>query len=133
MSQSRVKAVAAPSKYDVPDRMTYLIEGLVRPKQRPRLGKGGQFYTPEETHDSENRIRLAVLQILGQRRPRTDGRYAVTLEFVGQHGDLDNLAKTVLDACNRLLWDDDRQVDSLSVSKAMGPSSFVCMTVVRSN
>jgi len=28
-------------------------------------------------------------------------------------GDIDNLGKTVLDACNGILWVDDRQIDSL--------------------
>ena len=33
----------------------------------------------------------------------------------GKRGDVDNLAKNVLDSCNGVLWDDDRQVDQLGV------------------
>jgi Holliday junction resolvase RusA-like endonuclease len=32
-------------------------------------------------------------------------------------GDLDNIAKAVLDAGNGILWDDDRQIVSLSICK----------------
>lgn len=34
--------------------------------------------------------------------------------------DVDNVAKAVLDACNGILWDDDRQVVCLTVKKFYG-------------
>ncbi len=38
----------------------------------------------------------------------------------GQHGDADNIAKAVLDGCNGVLWDDDRQVVELHVFLYVG-------------
>lgn len=57
------------------------------------------------------------LSILGRQWPR-DARYSVSIEVTerdGNRGDLDNIAKSILDAANRVLWDDDRQVDRLLV------------------
>jgi Holliday junction resolvase RusA-like endonuclease len=62
-----------------------------------------------------------------------DGRYSVTVdvwERDGRRGDVDNLAKNVLDSCNRVLWDDDRQVDQLGVVRH-SPDKANPRTVVR--
>jgi Holliday junction resolvase RusA-like endonuclease len=40
-------------------------------------------------------------------------------------GDVDNLAKGVLDALNGIAWDDDSQVVDLRVIKAFGPRDYV--------
>jgi hypothetical protein len=40
-------------------------------------------------------------------------------------GDVDNLAKSVLDALNGIAWDDDSQVVDLRVIKAFGPMDYV--------
>lgn len=44
---------------------------------------------------------------------------AVTIHFgyVNRRADLDNLAKAVLDACNGIVWTDDRWIDFLTVTR----------------
>jgi Holliday junction resolvase RusA-like endonuclease len=50
--------------------------------------------------------RVAVLVVLPDRRTR----------------DLDNVTKSILDACNGVLWYDDRQVVGVSMERAINPS-----------
>ena len=54
----------------------------------------------------------------------------VQRERDGKRADVDNLAKNVLDSCNRVLWDDDRQVDHLAVCRHP-PDKANPRTVVR--
>lgn len=50
-----------------------------------------------------------------------------TFSFPPKH-DIDNLAKLVLDAANRILWKDDNQVVTLSLRKAYGEKDAVHFT-----
>lgn len=112
----------------------FTIQGVVHPKARPRtVLQGGiaRTYTPSRTKDSESDIRACILLKLGRKRPDLTGRFAVEMCFVGQRGDLDNLAKTILDAGTGLLWENDSQVDSLRCTKASGATSWVEVTVRR--
>lgn len=123
---SRTSPATTPGKP-----FTFTYYGVIVPKERPRLGKSGNFYTPRRTHDSEQDVKAAILMALGRERPDMKGQFFVTMEFVGQPGDADNLAKTVLDAGKGLLWEDDKQVSKFTVSKASGQSSWVKVTVRR--
>jgi Holliday junction resolvase RusA-like endonuclease len=38
---------------------------------------------------------------------------------------LDNVAKSILDGCNGVLWDDDAQVDGLTVLRRDGPFEVI--------
>lgn len=42
--------------------------------------------------------------------------------------DVDNIAKAVLDGCNGVLYNDDRQVAKLTVSKIYGPEAQLTVT-----
>lgn len=46
-----------------------------------------------------------------------------------QFGDVDNLAKGILDACNGLLWIDDAQVTDLHISKNLADYPYVELSV----
>jgi len=109
------------------------------PKGRPRSGRQGFFYTPSRTREFEEAFRGYVqdewrdadVRGIYVKQPLT-GRLGVTLEFLPHMtlievtrlfpterakgvpvGDIDNLGKAVLDACNGILWKDDRQIDFL--------------------
>lgn len=47
-------------------------------------------------------------------------RVEILFGWANHRQDLDNLAKAVLDACNGIVWDDDRWVDDLQVRRWMG-------------
>lgn len=107
---------------------TQFIEGRPTPKGRPRMTKTGHVYTPESTRRAEAAVRDAY------RGPKFDGLVSVMLsiskdgvgleihELTPEHksdlrGDLDNYAKTVLDALNGVAWEDDKQVTQIVMRK----------------
>ncbi len=111
------------------------------PKGRPRFVRGsGRVFTPQNTKEYEDRVRMLTKQILGSWDspvfPKGTPVF-VDIDFVikrpqrlerkkdppgllwaeQQRYDVDNLVKSVLDAFNELLWDDDRQVVGLRSRK----------------
>jgi crossover junction endodeoxyribonuclease RusA len=110
------------------------IPGKPQPKQRARKGAGGRWYTPLETRQYERLVKQCALVA----RPvgwRLDGRYHVTIHVFApdkRNRDLDNIAKSILDGCNGILWADDAQVDSLTITRQSGPFQALmeatCMT-----
>jgi Holliday junction resolvase RusA-like endonuclease len=57
-----------------------------------------------------------------------DERYAVAISVFApdkRRRDLDNIAKSILDGCNGVLWDDDAQVDGLTVVRRDGPFEVI--------
>lgn len=99
------------------------------PQERPRTYTTTRFgstssrtINPAKSREFRNTFALALLAC----RPRPTppgltGPLAVTIRCFrhtasnGQVGDIDNLAKSILDAGNQLLWVDDRQVRRLHI------------------
>lgn len=82
-------------------------------KQRPRVVKGRAF-TPKATADCERKIKAEARNM-----PKLKGKIAVQIFLTYKsrvRPDLDNAAKTVLDALNGVAYDDDKQVRFLTVS-----------------
>lgn len=88
-----------------------ITKDLLRPKQRPRLGRG-HFFSPSA--DSE-----AVLHALWKSElPRLSGPVGVVISVPHSvRGDLDNIAKFVLDALQGAAFEDDRDVSLLVVHR----------------
>lgn len=100
---------------------------FVKAKQRPRLGRGGNAYTPRETKRAEARVAEAYRSLVGDVEP-APGYVPVKLEIVVRRRlpkrvpkrvvarrdlgkpDLDNVTKLVKDALNGVAWEDDCQV-----------------------
>jgi len=112
--------------------MSFKTVLLVKPvgKGRPRFGKG-RTYTDEKTVSAEAEIRFLLR---ADKAPKLDGpvymSVAIYLKrpksipksrvFPCVRPDLDNYLKLILDAGNGLLFDDDAQVVSATVSKFYG-------------
>lgn len=115
------------------------VEGQPVGKARPRITRQGRAYTPAKTLEAEDRIRQQARQIMGELKPLQGPVYAWLHFHVAIPAswtkkkrqdaaeqrlwpavkpDADNLAKTVLDACNGVVFEDDGQVVELTVSKA---------------
>lgn len=110
--------VAAPAP------VMFVVPGEPVPKQRPRVvtteaasgERTTRAFTPQRTKHYEVLVRdLAELAC----RSRLEGSVSVTLTVFSAHptSDLDNIAKSVLDACRGVVFDDDRQVDRLEVTR----------------
>ena len=109
------------------------------PKGRPFMGKGRAF-TPKRTRTAEETLRWAFLDA---GVPRLAGPVKLVLTFVFTRPkskssarpyptirpDLDNLVKTVKDAGNEILWDDDCQIVNLHAFKRYGPTYEVIVQV----
>ena len=120
--------------------VTFTIDGLPVPKGRPKFSSRGGFarvYTPKKTADYEAQVKAAAEQAM-QREP-LETPVSVYLYFrlpipqsyskTAKEGclsgfkrhtkrpDLDNLAKSVLDALNEVVWADDSQIVSLHITK----------------
>lgn len=85
------------------------------PKGRPRRGRGNSVYTPPETRQATEDVSKWVRAAWKRDPLPLDARVCVRLTFYvrRQRGDIDNYCKLILDACNSIVWTDDRQVIEL--------------------
>lgn len=114
-----------------------IVEGNIRGKQRPRFNsKARRTYTPKDTVNYENWVRLCYQQQCGRQlegsiRATIIAYYKIpksysktkrldcTLEILRptKKPDADNIAKIILDSLNGIAYDDDSQVVDLRVIK----------------
>lgn len=120
---------------------TFTIKGTPVPKGRPRFARMGSFvqaYTPTKTKKAEKNVSDQV-KIRHHGKP-LKGPLAVYIKFFfplpkymrtkkklemfragmfyhTAKPDLDNLAKSYTDALNGVLWEDDKAITHLSLSK----------------
>lgn len=93
-------------------------------KERVRLGRGGKVYTPERTKKFQHDLGYVALAAMRGRKPTTapvkvECVFSLTLESFNRC-DIDNLAKAAMDACNKIIWVDDRLVVELVALKQVG-------------
>ena len=117
--------------------MKIIIQGKVQAKQRPRFN--GKFtYTPEQTKNYENWVKLSFINQYPNFKP-LENELEVSIKAYFEipksvskkkreqmmsgnirptiKPDLDNIAKSVLDALNKLAYLDDKQIVLLKVEK----------------
>jgi crossover junction endodeoxyribonuclease RusA len=99
-----------------------VIFGRPVPKGRPRLGKGGHVYTPQNTRDFEEWVGISSRV----RFPKPlECDVAVRLRFYlhgKKRGDLDNYWKAISDGMNGVVFRDDRQVVKVDAEIVSCPS-----------
>jgi Holliday junction resolvase RusA-like endonuclease len=97
----------------------FSVPGEPMSKQRPRTTvKNGKTrtYTPGKTRQAEEKILACYLQDERRLVPDDHTRLGVRIFFYKKNHirrDVDNMAKLVLDALNKMAWHDDAQVDEL--------------------
>ncbi|MBQ7199369.1 MAG: RusA family crossover junction endodeoxyribonuclease [Selenomonadaceae bacterium] len=97
------------------------------PQGRPRFYNKVAVDPPKSRKFKEDLATLLKLQLF---EPALHGAIAVTIHihrnFINptnrNYGDIDNLAKGILDACNGILWKDDSQIVQLEVVKRVTDS-----------
>jgi len=120
--------------------LTFHVDINPVPKGRPRFSKVGGFmrsYTPKKTSDYETEVRtqaqavmtrepletpLAVYLYFRLPIPRSHSKKRQEACLTGSERpikkpDIDNLAKSVLDGLNGVVWHDDSQIVSLPLTK----------------
>ena len=107
-------------------------------KERPRKGKNG-FYTPRKTKKFEELIKSEYLKQDGTYH---EGEVTAFIEITKKYPeswpktkkvespcltrpDLDNIAKSILDALNGIAYKDDNQVSTLIISKEYAAEDII--------
>lgn len=124
--------------------ITFTVTGTAVPKQRPRIS-GRRAYTPKRTKDYEGRVLNAfrssykgmypafgkdvpvsvcirIVQAVPKSWSKKKRAQAERGEIVplSRNGDIDNIAKSILDALNGFAYEDDCQVTTLMITKQYG-------------
>lgn len=94
--------------------VAFTLLGDPRSKERPRVARG-RAYTPKTTVAAESAIKDYLLEhVLEEGQCPYAGPVGVKLVFYTatlRKADLDNKVKLVTDAMNKLVYDDDSQID----------------------
>ena len=120
--------------------------GKIVPKGRPRLARG-RIHTPKRTKQYQQDLALAALVARGPWRA-LEGPVCLRVQLFyrcpnsktaqspcfggGGRGDLDNVLKAISDACNGVLYLDDRQIVELAARQSYAPpgqDEFVLVNV----
>ena len=131
--------------------INFTVDGAAVPKQRPRIS-GRRAYTPKRTKDYEERVLqefrssyhgfypafgkdvpVRICIIVNQAIPKSWSRKKRSEAEQGaivplsRNGDIDNIAKSILDALNGFAYEDDCQITTLVITKmyAAEPSAEV--------
>ena len=124
--------------------ISFTVDGAAVPKQRPRIS-GRRAYTPKRTKDYEERVLnefrssysrfypafgkdvpvricISVIQEIPKSWSKKKRAQAESGEIVplSRNGDVDHIAKSILDALNGFAYEDDCQVTTLIVTKQYG-------------
>jgi Holliday junction resolvase RusA-like endonuclease len=137
--------------------VAFSVPGEPQGKGRARVGKVGGFvrmFTPEKTVAYESLIALAARESMAGADPFPG---AVTVSIVCNHSvprswsrikreaalagaklpvckpDLDNVAKAVGDGCNGVVWQDDRQIAALVITRRYALTPGLWVTVAHRN
>ena len=122
-------------------KVSFTVPGTPVGKGRPKFARRGNFtvaYTPEKTASYENLVKVKAEEAM-QGRMAIDGAVAVNIRlfvmppaswslkkqraalageiFPTSKPDLDNCLKGIMDACNEIVWRDDKQACDVVVTK----------------
>ena len=124
--------------------ITFKVEGTPVPKGRPRFARMGKFvrtYTDSKTKTNEDTIKQIASIAMGASKPLETALEAfiyISLAIPPSYskkrkeaclngsekpitrGDIDNFCKQVMDACNGIIYVDDRQIIQLHSTKVYG-------------
>lgn len=123
---------------DIQHVLIFTIPGKPKAKARPRVTRSGHAYTPSETIEYENLVRMAFtteypdwkpsdLHVCASiiaffEIPKSFSKKKKSEIFFGKlyptkKPDADNIAKSILDSLNGIAYHDDSQVVKLNVTK----------------
>ena len=93
----------------------FSVPGRPVPKQRPRLGRNGNIYTPKNCREYEKTVGWAAKRLF---KYPIEGpvELQVRLYLNSKGGDLDNYIKAICDGLNGVAWLDDSQVERIIAS-----------------
>ncbi len=116
----------------------FVVVGEARAKGRPRFANG-IAYTDKKTVAYENLVKMYASEAIAgkdQLQPPIIANINVSYQLPKSKSpkknwhktsrpDLDNICKAILDSCNKIIFNDDSEVISLSIRKFYGEKSEV--------
>lgn len=133
--------------------MEFIVEGDPQGKARPRFSrKSGTVYTPAKTAKYEKEIRQSFLAVGGKLIPNggyvtvaVDAYFKIPKSYIkrkrlaceqsikrpDKKPDIDNILKVVLDALNKVAYEDDKQVVEVRCRKWYSSSTGFLRISVR--
>ncbi len=111
--------------------LTFAVPGVPVPKQSFRVGRNGGYRDPRVTAWQEAVAVMAKSALMGLPPLQADNlRVDITFHLPDRRRrDIDNLSKAVLDACNGILWVDDKQIHDLHLHKRYGKEPGIVVSV----
>lgn len=124
-----------------PPKWPLIIELGTRPvgKGRPRFTRRGAVYTPQRTRKFEEMLGWTAKIAMGTTPPLNGPvSVSITAQFKHSNGlglhtslpDGDNCLKSICDALNNIVYQDDRQVCSIVLKKLTGDKDLVRIEVM---
>ena len=117
--------------------VSFQVAAIAVGKQRPRLGRG-RVYTPKETVDFERLIGWEAKLAMKGRRPthapcvasiRITRKRPKKTKLYAPAGDTDNFAKSILDGMNKIVFDDDKQIVTVTATKHWGNCDMITVMI----
>lgn len=133
--------------------VSFTVPGTPVGKGRPKFARRGNFvstYTPEKTASYENLVKVKAQEAM-QGRPLFEGAVCVGIHlfvtppaswsqkkqrealagriFPTTKPDADNVLKGIMDACNEIVFRDDKQVVDVVISKRYCATARACVEV----
>jgi len=105
---------------ETPQEIVFTVPGEPVPKARARISRSGRPYLPKKTRDYQKKVALCA-KAAGVKELYT-GPVLVYVRFYMRNRvrkDVDNMAKSLLDGLNGVIWGDDSQVWALIASKGI--------------
>ena len=112
----------------------------IRGKGRPRLTRNGHAFTDEKTRNYENLVKLLAMQAMEKAGAQTTDKPVKAIinayfeipksyskkkvqaiingEIKPAKPDVDNIIKSLLDGCNKIIFKDDVQIYAISATKS---------------
>ena len=129
----------------------FVVMGRPKGKGRPRFARRGNFvttYTPKETEEYEEKIRLAFREKYRNAKPLSGN---ISIKIMACFGvpkgtskkktaelldtpypkkpDADNISKIVLDSLNTVAFEDDNAVVRLEVTKFYAATEYIAIAI----
>lgn len=108
------------------NRLRFFVPGNPQPKERPRLGKHGNTFTPKATRDYQKCVALHANTAIAQADYSIPDKAVPLLAILHfyradyRRADADNLQKAILDALNGIAYADDSQIGAMVVTVTRG-------------
>lgn len=107
----------------------FTIPGRPRGKERPRMGKGGKFYTPKRTREYEELVAWCARAAYREDPTTLPVRLNLIIRSSKSRADTSNILKAVEDGMNGVVYVDDRQIKEIHISRVAGDGEGVDVTV----